>query len=68
MQDSSRITLLGAIMINFKTNSPFVEPIKDPSSSYGPQLVRKIYIYSKYSIAFSVKSFFKETKMEQKNI
>ena len=57
MQDSNRITLLGVIMVNFKTNS---KPI------LRSQLVRKIYIYSKYSIAFPVKSFFKETKMEEK--
>ena len=32
------------------------------------QLVRKIYIYSKYFIAFPVKSRFKESKMDEKKI
>ena len=43
-------------MINFKTNSPIVEPIK---------LVIQIYIYSLYCMVFPVKSYFNETKMEK---
>ena len=59
MQESNRITLLGVIMVNFKTNSKAI--LKS-------ELVRKIYIYSKYSITFPVKYCFKESKMDEKNI
>ena len=55
MQDSNWIKLLDVIMVSFETNSHVAELIKAILRS---QLVRNIYIYSKYFITLPVKSFF----------
>ena len=67
MQDSNRITPLGVMKVNFKTNSPIAEQIKLPPHSE-VTVSKKDFIYYKYCIAFPVKSSFKETKMKEKNI
>ena len=54
MQDSNWIKL-PVIMVSFETNSHVAELIKAILRS---QLVRNIYIYSKYFITLPVKSFF----------
>ena len=49
MQHSIWITLFDVIKVSFKYNSHNAEPIKTILMS---QLVRKNYIYSKYSMEF----------------
>ena len=64
MQDSNRIELLGVIMVNLKPILPLLSQLKFPPH---PEItVRKIYKSSKYSIAFLMNSFFKETEIDGK--
>ena len=65
MQDSNRITLLCVIMVNFKADSSIAEPMKLPTHPEVP-LVSKIYIYSKYSVAFHVKDQHKGPVQQKK--
>ena len=65
MQDSYWIALLGIIKVSLKTNSPNVEPIK-ASDPRVPVSKKKLSLFQ-YSIVFPMKSFFKETKMKEKN-
>ena len=50
MQDSNRITLLGIIMVNFKPNSPIVEPIKVQMRYFGKshcyQYIPNVYLHA----------------------
>ena len=49
MQDSNKITLLGIIMVSFKTNPPIDEPTKTPVHPEAP-VSKKNLLHSLHSL------------------